>query len=59
VLFLLRTSLGLLPEVGAPGVSTRRRDLAAIADLSIEGLFTPAGRANVRVQGGEMEIVPS
>ncbi len=59
MLFLLRTSLGLQPEVGAPGVSTRRPDLAAIADLTIEGLFTPAGRADVRVQGGEMEIVPS
>jgi glycogen debranching enzyme len=59
ILFLLRTSLGLQPEVGAPGLSTCRRDLSAVANLSIEGLFTPAGRANVRVQGGAMEIVPS
>jgi glycogen debranching enzyme len=59
MLFLLRTSLGLEPEVSAPGLSTRRHDMTAVGDLSIEGLFTPAGRASVRVQGGEMEIVPS
>jgi glycogen debranching enzyme len=57
--FLLRTSLGLQPNVGTAGLSSTRSDLSSVADVSIGGLFTPRGRADVRVHDGVIDIEPS
>ena len=54
--FLLRTSLGLQPVAAEPGLTSHRTDLTSVADITIDGLFTPRGRADVRVHGGIMHI---
>ncbi len=57
--FLLRTSLGLQPAAAEPGLSSRRSDLSSVADVAIGGLFTPRGRADVRVSDGALQIEAS
>ena len=57
--FLLRTSLGLQPGADGPGLSSRRTDLSSVADVSIDGLFAPGGRASVRVHDGALDIETS
>jgi glycogen debranching enzyme len=57
--FLLRTSLGLQPGLDGPGLSSFRTDLSSVADVAIDGLFSPGGRASVRVHGGALDIEAS
>ena len=58
VLFLLRTSLGLRPGRRACR-PVRTDDLGGVADVAIDGLFPRVGRADVRVERGVVDIVPS
>jgi glycogen debranching enzyme len=57
--FLLRTSLGLQPRAGGAGLLTRRDDLSSVADVAIGGLFSPTGRADVRLHDGILDIEES
>ena len=57
--FLLRASLGLQPAAAEPGLASRRSDLSSVADVAIDGLFTPRGRADVRVSNGVLHIEAS
>jgi hypothetical protein len=38
---------------------TRRDDLSSVADVAIGGLFSPTGRADVRLHDGVLDIEES